>query len=188
MTNLWSCLETRFSRGPTKKQRTPAGFRRTGFINSGNVLLSRNLEMHYHWGCSVSLPCSEWERVGPLRYGHQKAGEAEASPRGENRSGERSLLNFTRNSDDKLYCRRWDAIARTGLVNPLICNKRLTERLSERTRCSLKSAYWETTLEESSKIDCIDAFDRVERSKSRNNQAERVISTTELNTSLCLYP
>jgi hypothetical protein len=38
--------------------------------------------MHYHWGCSVSLPCSEWERVGPLRYNHQKAGEAEASPWG----------------------------------------------------------------------------------------------------------
>jgi hypothetical protein len=57
--------------------------------------------MHYHRGCSVSLPCSEWERVEPLRYGHQKAGEAETSPRGE-RSGERSLLNFTRNSDDNL--------------------------------------------------------------------------------------
>src|SRR5258708_4945333 len=28
--------------------------------------------MHYHWGCSVSLPCSEWERVGPLRSDHQK--------------------------------------------------------------------------------------------------------------------
>ena len=84
-----------------RRQRTPTGFRLAGFINSGNVLLSRNLEMHYHWGCSVSLPCSEWERVEPLRYGHQKAGEAETSPRGEH-SGERSLLNFTRNSDDDL--------------------------------------------------------------------------------------
>jgi hypothetical protein len=43
--------------------------------------------MHYHWGCSVSLPCSEWERVGPLRYDHQKAGEAEASPWGKVRGG-----------------------------------------------------------------------------------------------------
>ena len=42
-------------------------------INSGNVLLSHNLEMHYHRGCSVSLPCSEWERVGPLRYDHQSS-------------------------------------------------------------------------------------------------------------------
>src|SRR5271165_5491463 len=64
------------------KTRTPTGFRRSGFINSGNVLLSHNLEMHYHWGCSVSLPCSEWERVVPLRYDHQKAGEAEISPWG----------------------------------------------------------------------------------------------------------
>jgi hypothetical protein len=66
-----------------EKTRTPTGFHRAGFINSGDVLLSHNLEMHYHWGCSVSLPCSEWERVGPLRYDHQKAGEAEASPWGE---------------------------------------------------------------------------------------------------------
>jgi hypothetical protein len=36
-----------------KKTRTPTGFRRSGFINSGNVLLSHNLKMHYHWGCSV---------------------------------------------------------------------------------------------------------------------------------------
>ena len=39
---------------------------------TGDVLLSHTLEMHYHRGCSVSLPCSEWERVGPLRYDHQK--------------------------------------------------------------------------------------------------------------------
>ena len=64
------------------KREPRRGFHRAGFINSGDVLLSRNLEMHYHWGCSVSLPCSEWERVGPLRYDHQKAGEAEASPWG----------------------------------------------------------------------------------------------------------
>src|ERR1700675_5086834 len=66
--------------------------------NSGDVLLSHNLSSHYHRGCSVSLPCSEWERVGPLRYDHQKAGEAEASPWGNHQG--RSLLNFTRNSGD----------------------------------------------------------------------------------------
>jgi hypothetical protein len=54
--------------------------------------------MHYHRGCSVSLPCSEWERVGPLRDDHQKAGEAEVSPRGD---GGGLTLNFTRNSDDQ---------------------------------------------------------------------------------------
>ncbi len=42
-------------------------------INSGDVLLSHKLYKHYHRGCSVSLPCSEWERVVPLRYDHQRA-------------------------------------------------------------------------------------------------------------------
>src|SRR6202008_4176789 len=40
---------------------------------SGDVLLSHDLSSHYHRGCSVSLPCSEWERVGPLRDNHQSA-------------------------------------------------------------------------------------------------------------------
>src|SRR6266516_6937456 len=40
---------------------------------SGDVLLSHGLSPYYHRGCSVSLPCSEWERVGPLRYCHQSA-------------------------------------------------------------------------------------------------------------------
>src|SRR5207249_10149807 len=40
---------------------------------SGDVLLSRGLSPHYHRGCSVSLPCSEWERVVPLRYYHQRS-------------------------------------------------------------------------------------------------------------------
>jgi hypothetical protein len=40
-------------------------------LGSGDVLLSHDLSSHYHRGCSVSLPCSEWERVGPLRYCHQ---------------------------------------------------------------------------------------------------------------------
>src|ERR1700731_64511 len=39
---------------------------------SGDVLLSHGLSPYYHRGCSVSLPCSEWERVGPLRYCHQR--------------------------------------------------------------------------------------------------------------------
>src|SRR6266478_790495 len=40
----------------------------SGVFSSGDVLLSHGLSPYYHWGCSVSLPCSEWERVGPLRY------------------------------------------------------------------------------------------------------------------------
>ena len=43
-----------------------------GTIVLGDVLLSRGLSPDYHRGCSVSLPCSEWERVVPLRYDHQK--------------------------------------------------------------------------------------------------------------------
>src|SRR4029077_14976977 len=53
------------------KLKTPPGTQR-GFY-SGDVLLSRGLSPHYHRGCSVSLPCSEWERVVPLRYYHQRS-------------------------------------------------------------------------------------------------------------------
>src|SRR5438477_409455 len=42
-------------------------------LGSGDVLLSHDLTPDYHRGCSVSLPCSEWERVGPLRYCHQRS-------------------------------------------------------------------------------------------------------------------
>ena len=41
-------------------------------LGSGDVLLSHGLSPYYHRGCSVSLPCSEWERVVPLRDDHQK--------------------------------------------------------------------------------------------------------------------
>ena len=89
--------ETRHRQTPKKREPRP-GFADRGSLNSGNVLLSHNLSMHYHRGCSVSLPCSEWERVVPLRYDHQKAGEAEVSPMGE--VWGRSHLNFTRKSSD----------------------------------------------------------------------------------------
>ena len=48
-----------------QKLKTPPENRR-GFY-SGDVLLSHGLSPYYHRGCSVSLPCSEWERVVPLR-------------------------------------------------------------------------------------------------------------------------
>jgi hypothetical protein len=57
-----------------RKEKSPDWVNQSGLIISGNVLLSHNLEMHYHRGCSVSLPCSEWERVGPLRNDHQTWG------------------------------------------------------------------------------------------------------------------
>ena len=40
-------------------------------INSGNDLLSRKLDKHYHRSYGVSLPCSGWERVGPPCKDHQ---------------------------------------------------------------------------------------------------------------------
>ena len=54
--------------------------------------------MHYHRGCSVSLPCSEWERVGPLRWDHQKSDEFEATFRltGRFSLGDESNLKFAR--------------------------------------------------------------------------------------------
>jgi hypothetical protein len=107
--------------GRRVKTRTPTAFRRSGFINSGNVLLSRNLEMHYHRGCSVSLPCSEWGRVVPLRYYHQKAGEAEVSPRRE--VWGRSHLNFTRKSGafESVIC---GCCLAAAIDQPPACNHR----------------------------------------------------------------
>ena len=56
-------------------QKKPAiPFRGMAGISPGDDLLSRDLSSHYHWRGSVSLPGSEWDRVGPLRCGHQEAG------------------------------------------------------------------------------------------------------------------
>ena len=56
-----------------QKSKMPDGINHRAFY-SGDVLLSHGLSPYYHRGCSVSLPCSEWERVGPLRYCHQTRG------------------------------------------------------------------------------------------------------------------
>jgi hypothetical protein len=56
-----------------KKARTH--FRVRAFQNyPGSDLLSRKLDRHYHRPCSVSRPCSVWERVGPLRQDHRETG------------------------------------------------------------------------------------------------------------------
>ena len=55
----------------TYKAKCPMGLTHRAF-GSGDVLLSHGLPPYYHRDRSVSLPCSEWERVGPLRYSHQK--------------------------------------------------------------------------------------------------------------------
>src|SRR5438132_10066834 len=54
------------------KTKSPLAFSQRA-LSSGDVLLSHGLSPYYHRGCSVSLPCSEWERVGPLRYCHQRS-------------------------------------------------------------------------------------------------------------------
>jgi hypothetical protein len=38
----------------------------------GDDLLLRPLSGSYHWHCTVSRSCSEWERVLPGNYDHQK--------------------------------------------------------------------------------------------------------------------
>ena len=48
-------------------------------INSGNDLLSRKLDKHYHRRNGVSLPCSGWERADPPRKDHQTMAPREDS-------------------------------------------------------------------------------------------------------------
>ena len=56
-----------------RQTKRPAHLMTCRALCSGDVLLSHGLSPYYHRGCSVSLPCSEWERVVPLRYCHQSA-------------------------------------------------------------------------------------------------------------------
>jgi hypothetical protein len=73
------CGDVLLIRSPRLRQDRRAGVHRkpstltSKVLGSGDVLLSHGLSPHYHRGCSVSLPCSEWERVVPLRYCHQSA-------------------------------------------------------------------------------------------------------------------
>jgi hypothetical protein len=65
-------LPTNLPNAVSGQKRCPApGLHLKLGINSGNDLLSRKLDKHYHRRCGVSLPCSGWERVGPPRKGHQ---------------------------------------------------------------------------------------------------------------------
>ena len=57
--------------GPPQKQSTPVGFHQQGLLNPGSDLLSRDLSSDYHRRADVSLPGSEWDRVGPSGYDHQ---------------------------------------------------------------------------------------------------------------------
>lgn len=53
------------------KEISPGFFRIRGFIYPGSYLLSRDLSSDYHRRADVSLPGSEWIRVGPSGYDHQ---------------------------------------------------------------------------------------------------------------------
>ena len=55
------------------EQRRPQTFRSAAFVNPGSYLLSRDLSSDYHRRADVSLPGSEWDRVGPSGYDHQAA-------------------------------------------------------------------------------------------------------------------
>ena len=57
------------------KEISPGFFRIRGFIYPGSYLLSRDLSSDYHRRADVSLPGSEWDRVGPSGYDHQVAGK-----------------------------------------------------------------------------------------------------------------
>ena len=56
-------------------QRSPPSVSLAGFVFPGGYLLSRDLSSDYHRRADVSLPGSEWDRVGPSGYDHQVAGK-----------------------------------------------------------------------------------------------------------------
>ena len=45
-------------------------------MSPGGYLLSRDLSSDYHRRADVSLPGSEWDRVGPSGYDHQVSGSS----------------------------------------------------------------------------------------------------------------
>ena len=59
------------SAGAARRRKSPQNFRSAGFVYPGSYLLSRDLSSDYHRRADVSLPGSEWDRVGPSGYDHQ---------------------------------------------------------------------------------------------------------------------
>ena len=53
------------------QRKAPQNFRSAGLVYPGSYLLSRDLSSDYHRRADVSLPGSEWDRVGPSGYDHQ---------------------------------------------------------------------------------------------------------------------
>ena len=78
---------------PPKKENRPVTDIATGRFNSGNDLLSRALETHYHRRCRVSLPGSRWDRVGPRLSGHQTTVPLGGFPSRKRTSSDRQSLS-----------------------------------------------------------------------------------------------
>ena len=76
-----------------EKENRPVTNIATGRLNSGNDLLSRALETHYHRRCRVSLPGSRWDRVGPRLSGHQTTVPLGGFPSRKRTSSDRQLLS-----------------------------------------------------------------------------------------------
>ena len=62
------------SAGFACRRKSPQNSRSAGFVYPGSYLLSRDLSSDYHRRADVSLPGSEWDRVGPSGYDHQVSG------------------------------------------------------------------------------------------------------------------
>ena len=64
----------RVDRRQCLKRRAPQSVNSAGLVDPGSYLLSRDLSSDYHRRADVSLPGSEWDRVGPSGYDHQVSG------------------------------------------------------------------------------------------------------------------
>ena len=71
--HLQDCILHRRKMEALIKKSPASSLEEAGHI-PGNDLLSRGLSPNYHRRGSVSLPGSEWDRVVPLRSGHQRPG------------------------------------------------------------------------------------------------------------------
>src|SRR6202011_1478649 len=128
---------------------------------SGDVLLSHGLSPYYHRGCSVSLPCSEWERVGPLRNNHQSA-----EPHGR----------FAAVAATQARCRTLETMSIFQRTAGSLISTYRFRKISLRLRFVLRSFV--------SSVCRSACAERVNRKVK--DQAERVISTPELNMLPCL--
>lgn len=158
----------------------PDGINHRAFC-SGDVLLSRGLSPYYHRGCSVSLPCSKWERVGPLRYYHQSA-EPHWQFAAVTATQARSRIS------GDLRQSLYQNFERTGFSNRQSQIENLCQFPGiyiQEEECELN----ELRFFEIFHLSCLPFRENAERvNRKVKDQAERVISTPELNILLCLHP